>query len=98
MNTGVTRRNCLAAALPALVPLGWAVPGVAHAGGQVEEPLMDSVRTALSSAVAFDGPPEPEFATTQERILYVRWLATMSDRLRRRKLDWEVRRDFLQNT
>jgi soluble lytic murein transglycosylase-like protein len=96
MTTGVTRRSCLAAALPALVPLGWAVPGVAHAGGQVEEPLMDSVRTALSSAVAFDGPPEPEFATTQERILYVRWLATMSDRLRRRKLDWEVRRDFLQ--
>ena len=57
MTTGVTRRSYLAAALPALVPLGWAVPGVAHAGGQVEEPLMDSVRTALSSAVAFDGPP-----------------------------------------
>ncbi|PZU33999.1 MAG: lytic transglycosylase, partial [Acidovorax sp.] len=30
------------------------------------------------------------------RLLYLRWLGTMSDRLRRRKPEWEVRRDFLQ--
>ncbi len=96
MNEGISRRSCLAAALPALAPFAWALPNAAHAAGQLEEPLADSVRSALSSAIANEAPPEPEFATTHERILYLRWLATMSDRLRRRKLDWEVRRDFLQ--
>ena len=47
---GVSRRACLMAAV---APAGWlAAPGLAHAGGQLEEPLMDSVRTALSSAIA----------------------------------------------
>ena len=80
-----------------------AVPGLwmgpleqAHAGGQLEEPLMDSVRSALSSAISNEAPPEPEFASTEARLLYLRWLGTMSDRLRRRKPEWEVRRDFLQ--
>jgi hypothetical protein len=84
---------CFAAAGPA----AWlASPGLAHAGGQLEEPLMDSVRTALSSAIANRAPPEPVFASTEARLHYLRWLGTMSDRLRRRKPDWEVRRDFLQ--
>ncbi len=30
-----------------------------QAGAQLEEPLIDSVRTALSAAVAQLGPPEP---------------------------------------
>ena len=57
---------------------------------------MDSVRMALSSAVADLAPPEPLFVTTESRLTYLRWLGTMSDRLRRSKPDWEVRRDFLQ--
>ena len=57
---------------------------------------MDSVRMALSSAVADLAPPEPLFVTTESRLTYLRWLGTMSDRLRRNKPDWEVRRDFLQ--
>ncbi len=57
---------------------------------------MDSVRMALSSAVADLAPPEPLFVTTEARLTYLRWLGTMSDRLRRSKPDWEVRRDFLQ--
>ena len=36
-----------------------------HAGGQLEEPLMDSVRTALSSAIANQAPPEPVFFSTE---------------------------------
>ena len=42
-----------------------AVPGAlifqerALAGGQLEEPLADAVRTALSSAIANDAPPLP---------------------------------------
>lgn len=95
---GVSRRACLGA-LPALAlgPAAWlGLPTAAHAGGQIEEPLADSVRTALTSAIANQAPPEPEFATTEARLYYLRWLGTMSDRLRRSKPDWEVRRDFLQ--
>ena len=93
----LSRRVCLTALSALSAPAAWlAAPSLAHAGGQLEEPLMDSVRTALSSAIANQAPPEPHFFTTEARIHYVRWLAAMSDRLRRRKPDWEVRRDFLQ--
>lgn len=90
-----SRRTCLLAL--AACSSGWlALPATAHAGGQIEEPLIDSVRTALSAAVADLNPPEPLFASTEARIAYLRWLATMSDRLRPRKPNWELRRDFLQ--
>lgn len=91
----LSRRACLGA-LPALASSAWLLPEAAHANGQLEEPLADSVRSALSSAIANSAPPEPSFGSTQERILYLRWLGTMSDRMRRRQRDWEVRRDFLQ--
>ena len=95
MIPGISRRHCLVSL--AAGPAAWlAVPGAAHAGGQLEEPLMDAVRPALSPTIATQAPPEPEFATTEARLHYLRWLGTMSDRLRRRKPDWEVRRDFLQ--
>ena len=93
-----SRRACLlslasAAAAPGL----WlGAPAAAHAGSQLEEPLVDSVRSALYSAISNDAPPEPEFASTEARLRYLRWLGTMSERLRRRKPEWEVRRDFLQ--
>ena len=94
---GLSRRTCLLTAASLAAPGAWlAAPQAAWAGGQLEEPLMDSVRTALSSAIANQAPPEPEFFTTETRLHYLRWLGTMSDRLRRRKPDWEVRRDFLQ--
>ena len=95
---GVTsRRACLVAVSSVGVPAAWlAAPQAAHAGGQLEEPLVDSVRTALSSAIANQAPPEPEFFTTESRLHYLRWLGAQSDRLRRRKPQWEVRRDFLQ--
>lgn len=93
----LSRRRWLVAASSALAaPAGWlAAPGSAY-GGQLEEPLIDSVRTALSSAVANQAPPEPEFFTTEARLHYLRWLGTMSDRLRKRKPDLDVRREFLQ--
>jgi soluble lytic murein transglycosylase-like protein len=92
--TGVSRRACL---VSLATPTAWLMaPAQAHAGSQLEEPLMDSVRTALSSAVGNFGPPEPQFFSTESRLHYLRWLGTMSDRLRRRKTEWEVRRDFLQ--
>lgn len=93
---GLSRRALLGAG--ASLPAGWLAltPTVAVAGGQLEEPLADSVRTALASAIAFSAPPEPEFRSTEARIHYLRWLSTMSDRLRRRKPDFDVRREFLQ--
>src|SRR5665647_882429 len=68
----------------------------ASAGGQLEEPLMDSVRTALSSAVANRAPPVPEFRDTESRLAYLRWLGAMSDRLKKKKPEWQIRKEFLQ--
>jgi len=94
---GLSRRGCLVSLASLAAPAAWlGAPQLAHAGGQLEEPLMDSVRTALSSAIANQAPPEPEFFTTEARLHYLRWLGTQSDRLRPRKPDLEVRRDFLQ--
>ena len=82
---------------PALAGLAWPwLPSVVHAGAQVEEPLADSVRTALTSAVANSAPPVPLFGDTEARLKYLRWLGAMSHRLRTRKADWDERREFLQ--
>ena len=88
-----TRRHWLAQAVACVA--GAALPA-AWAGAQLEEPLADSVRSALSAAVSDLAPPEPIFASTDARMEYLRWLTTMSDKLQRRMPDWEVRRDFLQ--
>lgn len=95
----ISRRHCLSL-LPAGGALGLlgllGLPRLARAGAQLEEPLVDSVRTALSSAIANSAPPVPEFSDTESRLAYLRWLGAMSERLKRRKPDWEVRREFLQ--
>jgi len=97
MPVGSSRRQCLAwaggLALAGLGPWG-ALP--AWAGGQIEEPLADSVRLALRAAVDFSGPPEPEFASTDARLAYLRWLGAMSPRLQRRKPELQTRVEFLQ--
>lgn len=66
------------------------------AGTQLEEPLVDSVRTALSSAIANQAPPVPEFTDTESRLRYLRWLASMSERLVKKKSDLTTRKEFLQ--
>ena len=68
----------------------------AWAGAQVEEPLVDSVRTALTSAITNSAPPIPEFQDTESRLKYLRWLGAMSERLKKKKPEWDVRREFLQ--
>lgn len=75
------------------------VPYLAHAGNQVEEPLANAARTALSSAVANSAPPEPEFSDTASRIAYVRWLGEMSTRLgqlTKDKVNLTTRQELLQ--
>ena len=74
-------------------------PLFAYAGSQIEEPLADAIRSALSSAVANAAPPEPEFLDTQSRIAYLRWLRVMDarlDRITRQQLDAITRQEFLQ--
>lgn len=88
-----SRRECLLAA--GSLGLG-SLPGFAHAGGQLEEPLADSVRGALSAAIANSAPPVPEFADMDKRLAYLRWLGATSDRLQRRKTDFQTRIEFLQ--
>ena len=66
------------------------------AGGQLEEPLIDSVRTALSSAVANQAPPIPEFQNIENKLAYLRWLGTMSERLKKKIPELQIRQEFLQ--
>jgi soluble lytic murein transglycosylase-like protein len=90
----LSRRLCLQTALG----LGGLLllPKPALAGGQIEEPLADAVRGALSSAIHNAAPPIPEFPDTESRLKYLRWLGVQSEKLKKRKPEWEVRRDFLQ--
>ncbi|MGL6157954.1 MAG: lytic transglycosylase domain-containing protein, partial [Ralstonia mannitolilytica] len=69
----------IAAALCAAVLLAGAQ--AAWAGAQKEEYLADSVRSALSAAVADSRPLRPVFASNEEQLGYLRWLAEMSVRL-----------------
>ena len=89
-----TRRSCLKPLLGLCGLLLFQERSIA--GGQIEEPLIDSVRTALSSAVHNAAPPIPEFADTEARLKYLRWLGAMSERLRKKNPDWEARKEFLQ--
>ena len=69
----------------------------AYAGAQIEEPLADSVRTALSAAIASAAPPpELHFDNIQDRLAYLRWLGAMSERLKKNKSEGHERIEFLQ--
>jgi len=97
---GLTRRALLVRSF-GLQPLSIGLGALlfqkhAAAGTQMEEPLIDSVRTALSSAIANHAPPVPEFADTESRLVYLRWLGSMSQRLIKKKPDFTVRKEFLQ--
>jgi soluble lytic murein transglycosylase-like protein len=77
----------------------WALACVsrAWAGAQIEEPLADSVRTALSAAIAQSAPPpELRFDDIGERLAYLRWLGAMSARLKKNKTEGHERIEFLQ--
>ncbi len=91
---GAQRRRFAAAVLAA--PLMAALPRRAYAGSQIEEQLSDSVRSALSAAVADSAPPRPAFDTTEARLAYLRWLGGMSQRLQTRTPEPMVRDEFLQ--
>lgn len=93
---GLSRRRCLGGAVTAGALAALSLPQAARAGAQIEEPLIDSVRTALSSAVHNKAPPVPEFMSTEARLTYLRWLGEMSERLKKKITDWPTRKEFLQ--
>ena len=98
MNGGLSRPGSQRRALVAGALLGAAaiaLPRVARAGAQVEEPLADSVRSVLAAAIADRAPPKPEFATIDERLAHLRWLGAMSDKLRRHNVEFVTRVEFL---
>jgi soluble lytic murein transglycosylase-like protein len=68
------------------------------AGNQKEEALADSVRIALSNAISDARLPKPQFTTIGERIKYLHWLGEMSERLKKKLPDRQVRREFLETT
>jgi soluble lytic murein transglycosylase-like protein len=100
-----SRRFCLRAAASgwvglrttAFLPLAALFPiRQALAGAQIEEPLADAVRTALSAAISNRAPPKPAFDQIDERLAHLRWLGAASERLKRRKTDGQTRIEFLQ--
>jgi hypothetical protein len=79
--------------LPALAGAGLAA--TALAGAQIEEPLIDSVRNALSSAIHNKAPPVPEFAHRGAAGLPA--LAGRDERTAQEEdPDWQERKELLQ--
>lgn len=72
------------------------LPMLAQAGAQKEEPLADSVRTALNAAVSKSAPPRIEFDKVEERIAFAHWIGANGDKLKRKYTDFQVRREFLE--
>ena len=67
----------------------------AWAGNQAEEALSDSVRTALSQAVAQSGPPVPVLNTDLEKKQFSEWMAKSSSRLSQWMKHPDDRQEFL---
>lgn len=74
--------------------LGLLAHGAAWAGAQVEEPLADSVRTALSAAIGRSAPAL-SFADDTQQQQCERWALALEAGLFKRKPDELVRREFL---
>lgn len=81
----------------AVVCAAWSGGGQrAWAGGQKEEALADSVRTALSAAVSRATPPTLVFADQGQQQQFERWVQNSEPRLIKKKPQDLVRREFLQ--
>jgi soluble lytic murein transglycosylase-like protein len=81
-------------ALTLVSAVAW--PELSQAGRQIEEPLSDAVRTALSTAVVGAAPPEPVLPSGLHRQDYERWQQHTSQRLIRYKSHPVERQEFLQ--
>jgi soluble lytic murein transglycosylase-like protein len=95
MTTGTPSRGRRAVLLGVATLPGWPW-APARAGAQIEEPLADAVRSALSASVADLAPPRPRFDQIDQRLAYLRWLGEASQRLRPRKAEHQTRVEFLE--
>ncbi|WP_290688790.1 lytic transglycosylase domain-containing protein [Aquabacterium sp.] len=87
----------LTGALASLALLaGLMAPASSLAGGQIEEPLADAVRTALSAAVGSGTAPALVFADAGQRQQCESWAFGLEAKLAKRKPEDLVRREFLQ--
>jgi soluble lytic murein transglycosylase-like protein len=73
-----------------------ALPTTSFAGAQRYEPLSDSVRTALSSAILDQRPPRVSIPDIKARLAYLEWLGEMSERMKKRIPDFQTRRELLE--
>jgi hypothetical protein len=89
-------RGVLAAPVMVVLPGLLGGPRAAHAGSQLEEPLIDSVRSALSAAVRNAAPPVPEFPHAQAEMRYQNWLQSAQVRLKGRRPEVDEWQEFLQ--
>lgn len=64
-----------------------------QAGGQIEEPLSNSVKALMQKSISDTAAPKLFFPTEQEGQV---WMATMSSRLQKRMPDQAMREDFLR--
>lgn len=81
---------------PVLTTLLLGLSNNAQAGNQKEEALADSVRVALARSITDARPPVQRNLDIQERIKYLYWLGEMSERLKRKIPDVQVRTEFLK--
>lgn len=91
---GLRRRQFALCGLAAATLFGG--HGAVSAGAQKEEPLADSVRSALAASIANSAPPRPSFETLEARLDYLRWLGEISTRLKKRKAEHVARVEFLE--
>lgn len=83
-------RICLYAVL-CLIGLAGATP--TFAGGQIEEPLSNSVKAMMQKSISDSASPRLFFATEIEGRV---WMDDMSERLKARMPNKSVREDFLR--
>ena len=88
--TGDRRRFLICAAALA------ALPRAAIAGAQKYEPLADAVRNALAAQIAEARPPERRIDDPNQRVAHLGWLGEMSERLKTKIPEFQVRVEFLK--
>lgn len=94
--TGWIRALLLAMLL--VVMAGTASLSPAHAGNQKEEALADAIRVALARSITEAKPPVQRNVQIEDRIKYLNWLGEMSERLKKKLPDVQVRLEFLKTT
>ena len=93
--SGLFHRALLA--LSILILMGMlSVSSPARAGNQKEEAMADSVRLALARSITDSRPPKVKFTNIHERIQYLYLLGEMSERLKKKLPDVQVRLEFLE--